>query len=85
MVECKLPKLDVVGSTPIARFMSRPYSLAGRVVRIDPQLDLVSLKFANASESVRSRILFWIFREQVRRHQRVLANDRARRSHAQLT
>jgi len=57
-----------------------PYTLAGRVVRTDPEKNFVSLQFTDTGEYLRSKILRWIFREQVRLH-RVTRPKPARESH----
>lgn len=57
-----------------------PYSVASRVVRIEPKRNLVSLKFTSASESFFSEILRWSFREGVREHRRTLKNGKPGKS-----
>lgn len=48
------------------------YSMPSRVVRVDSLRKLVSLKFTNPQEALFSRILRWVFREQVRQHRQAV-------------
>ena len=53
MVECQLPKLDVAGSTPVARSTN---FFKNQVVDDDFRVELLSIMLREAVESLQARV-----------------------------